>query len=188
LPEDAPELVLAAKLADYSELRRDRLAAEAVSRRAQAELVWIGLQQRLLSSIEAFARTLRAHEATLRRVLESGPPSQQRINKRGMTLLSGVGADDDAASLDDEELRAEEDGAAEAATLAGAVGTGERWQVEIEAERAAVTEMRTLAEASRGAPDARIERLIDWIGREMVPGLPVTISSPFTLSRRASQT
>ena len=56
LPEDAPELVLAEKLAAYCELRRERLEAETTSRRAQAELVWIGLQQRLLASSEAFAR------------------------------------------------------------------------------------------------------------------------------------
>lgn len=171
LPETAPELVLAAKLADYHELRRKRLEGETVSRRAQAELVWIGLQQRLLSSIDAFARTLRVHEATLQRVLERGPPPRQRINKRTMTLLSGLGADDDVASLEEEELRSEEDGAVEIATLAGSGGAGERWKAHIEVELTAIGEMRALAEASRAAPDARIERLIDWIGREMVPGL-----------------
>jgi hypothetical protein len=49
LPETAPELVFAAGLAEYRELRRRRLAFETESRRARAELVWIGLQQRLLS-------------------------------------------------------------------------------------------------------------------------------------------
>jgi len=171
LPEDAPELVLAAKLADYRELRRKRLAVETTSRRAQAELVWIGLQQRLLSSIEAFARTLRVHEATLRRVLESGRPPPRRLNKRVMTLLAGVGADDDAASLSDEDLRAEEDGAIETATLSGAGGGSERWRAQIEAELDFVMDVRGLADASRFAPDARIDRLIDWIDREMVPGL-----------------
>jgi SNF2-related domain len=171
LPETAPELVLAAKLADYRDLRRTRLEGETVSRRAQAELVWIGLQQRLLSSIEAFARTLAVHEATLRRVLERGPPPRQRVNKRTMTLLSGVGADDDAAGLEEEELRAEEDEAVEIATLAGSSGDSDRWQEQIEAELDAVGEMRALANASRAAPDARINHLLDWIGREMVPGL-----------------
>ncbi len=171
LPETAPELVLAAKLAAYRELRRGRLQAETSGRRAQGELVWIGLQQRLLSSIEAFARTLRVHEATLQRILERGAPPRQRVNKRIVTLLSGVGADDDAADLGDEELRAEEDGAVEIATLAGSGGDSVRWQAQIEAELAAVGEMRKLAEASRAGPDARIVRLIDWVGREMVPGL-----------------
>jgi ERCC4-related helicase len=171
LPEHAPELVLAAKLAEYRDIRRKRLAVETASRRAQAELVWISLQQRLLSSIEAFARTLRVHEAALRRVLESGPPPRQRINKRVVTLLSGIGADDDAAILGDEDLRAEEDGAIETATLASVAGAGDRWQAQVEAELDFVMDMRGLADASRSALDARMDRLIDWIDREMVPGL-----------------
>ena len=88
-----------------------------------------------------------------------------------MTLLSGIGADDDAADLGDEDLRAEEDGAVEMATLAGAGGATESWKAQIESELAFVAEMRELADASRGEPDARIDRLIDWIEREMVPGL-----------------
>jgi superfamily II DNA or RNA helicase len=173
LPEEAPELVLATKLAAYRDLRRERLQTETASRRAQAELVWIGLQQRLLSSIEAFARTLRVHEVTLQRVLERGPPPRQRVNKRVTTLISGIGADDDAASLADEELAAEEDLAVEIVTLAGSGGDGEQWQTQIEAELAAVTEMRELADASRAAPDNRIEYLLHWIEREMVPALRV---------------
>jgi hypothetical protein len=103
------------------------------------------------------------HEATLRRVLDQGPPAPTRVTKRAMTLLSGVG----------DELRAEEDQAIETATLAGAggSGSGEMWRGQIEAELAAVAEMRRIAEAARGRPDARIERLFDWISREMVPGL-----------------
>jgi predicted nucleic acid-binding Zn-ribbon protein len=111
------------------------------------------------------------HEATLRRALESGPPPRQRINRRAISLLSGIGADDDAASLGDEELRAEEDGAIETATLAGIRGTGAHWQAQIAAELEEVAEMRELADANRAAPDARIKHLIGWIEHEMVPGL-----------------
>ena len=168
---DAPELVLTEKLAAYRELRRKRLQSETISRRAQAELVWIGLQQRLLSSIEAFARTLRVHEATLQRVVEHGPPPRQRVSRRVLTLLTGIGADDDAAELGGEELQAEEESAVEIATLAGGVGIGQGWEAQIEAELAFVAEMRALAETVRAEPDARIERLIDWIEREMVPEL-----------------
>jgi SNF2 family DNA or RNA helicase len=171
LPENAPELVLAAQLSKYRDLRRNRLAPETASRRAQAELVWIGLQQRLLSSIEAFARTLAVHEASLRRAQERGLPTRQRVNKRTLALLTGIGADDDAAGLDEEALRAEEEQAVEIATLAGAIGAGARWNRQIEDELDAVAEMRRLAEASRAEPDARIEHLIEWTAREMVPGL-----------------
>jgi SNF2 family DNA or RNA helicase len=171
LPEDAPELVLATKLAEYRELRRNRFVAETASRRAQGELVWIGLQQRLLSSIEAFARTLGVHERALRRLLEQGPPPTQRVPKRLANLLNGVGADDDAAGLGETELQAEEDRAAEIATLAGAGGAGDHWQPQIEAELAAVDQMRGIADAYRSETDARIRRLIEWIEQEMVPGL-----------------
>ena len=171
LPEDAPELVLAAQLAAYRDLRRHRLGVETAGRRAQAELIWIGLQQRLLSSIEAFARTLAVHEGALRRVLERGPPTRQRVNKRVLTLLTGIGADDDAAGLGDEEMRAEEDSAIEIATLAGSGGAGDRWQTQIQAELDAIEEMRGVTEANRSGPDARVRHLTDWIEREMVPGL-----------------
>ena len=170
LPEDAPELVLAAQLAAYRDLRRHRLGVETAGRRAQAELIWIGLQQRLLSSIEAVARTLAVHEGTLRRVLERGPPTRQRVNKRVLTLLTGIGADDDAAGLDDEEMQTEEDSAIEIATLAGSGGAGEQWVSQIQVELDAIGKMRRVAEANRGGPDARVRHLIDWIERELVPG------------------
>jgi SNF2 family DNA or RNA helicase len=171
LPDDAPELLLARKLAAYKELRDQRLAGESLTRRAQAELIWIGLQQRLLSSIEAFARTLAVHERTLRKVLDEGPPPRRRLARIARTLLAGVGRDDDEAELEEASLAAEEELAAEAATVAGATGAGELWQQAIEAELAAVAEMRAIADAHRGGPDARVVKLLGWIGAEMCPGV-----------------
>src|SRR5205085_403490 len=65
LPADAPELLLTAWLDEYRLMREKRLSSE--SRRAQSAsgLLICGLQQRLLSSIEAFARTLRVHQRTV---------------------------------------------------------------------------------------------------------------------------
>jgi hypothetical protein len=153
LPETAPELVLASKLAAY--------VSRAAARAAPG-----GNRQ---PSGPGRTRVDRVAAAAL--VLERGPPPRQRVNKHILTLLSGIGADDDAADLGDEELRSEEDGAVETATMAGAVGAGERWQAQIEAELAAVGDMRKAADACRSAPDARIERLIDWIDHEMLPGV-----------------
>ena len=64
LPEDAPELELSRLLDQYRAAREERLAS--TSRRAQAAagLLLVGLQQRLLSSIEAFARSLKVHRRT----------------------------------------------------------------------------------------------------------------------------
>lgn len=70
LPEDAPELDLARRLAAYGELRIARIAALPGQKAAIAKLAFVGLQQRLLSSISAFVRTLRAHRAALQRALD----------------------------------------------------------------------------------------------------------------------
>jgi superfamily II DNA or RNA helicase len=171
LPDDAPELLLARKLAGYKGLRDKRLAGESLTRRAQAGLIWIGLQQRLLSSIEAFARTLSVHERTLRKVLEDGPPPKRRLARIAKTLLAGIGRDDDEAELEEAALESEEELAAEAATAVGATGAGYLWRAAIEAELAAVAEMRAVADAHRGGPDERVLKLLDWIEAEMCPGL-----------------
>jgi hypothetical protein len=67
LPDDAPELRLSALLDRYRQLREQRLKGETRRKQAAAGLLITGLQQRLLSSIEAFARTLRVHRRTVQR-------------------------------------------------------------------------------------------------------------------------
>ena len=47
-----------------------RIAKLADPEGALAKLAFVGLQQRLLSSIAAFARTLKVHRATLQRMLD----------------------------------------------------------------------------------------------------------------------
>ena len=56
LPKDQPELILADLLDEYREVRDQRLAGESKKVQASSGLLICGLQQRLLSSIEAFAR------------------------------------------------------------------------------------------------------------------------------------
>jgi hypothetical protein len=72
LQDDAPELVLSRLLDEYRTARELRFAG--MTRRAQAAagLLVVGLQQRLLSSIEAFARSLKVHRATVERQWEKG--------------------------------------------------------------------------------------------------------------------
>src|SRR5439155_25407204 len=67
LPSDTPELGLSVLLDRYRELREERLQGETKRRQATAALLISGLQQRLLSSVEAFARTLRIHRRTVQR-------------------------------------------------------------------------------------------------------------------------
>ena len=72
LPEDAPELVLSRLLDEYRTLRDRRFATATPRGRAAAGLLVVGLQQRLLSSIEAFAVSLKRHRRTVERHWKKG--------------------------------------------------------------------------------------------------------------------
>ncbi|KQN76655.1 DISARM system SNF2-like helicase DrmD [Sphingomonas sp. Leaf62] len=134
LPADAPELVLAAMLAEYRALREARIATLPGVQAARARLGFVGLQQRLLSSIPAFARTLRVHLDGLDRAMVEAVDAPER-------------AEDEAAALD---LLAEREAAiaVEAGPLA--------------AERDHALAMLAIADAARGGPDARVRWIIDW--------------------------
>lgn len=67
ISEDAPELVLSRLLDEYRTVREERFASTTKRAQAEAALLVVGLQQRLLSSIEAFARRLRVHRETVER-------------------------------------------------------------------------------------------------------------------------
>ena len=58
LPEDAPELELSRLLDAYRNTREERFTRATKRVQAAAGLLVVGLQQRLLSSLEAFARSL----------------------------------------------------------------------------------------------------------------------------------
>jgi superfamily II DNA or RNA helicase/DNA-binding transcriptional regulator YiaG len=176
LPADAPELRLSALLDEYRKLREQRLKGETKKKQAAAGLLITGLQQRLLSSIEAFARTLRVHRRTVQRQWEQAqagtkpaeaPPPQ-------MDLLSGsVSSDDDRATLSEEQLQAEEDAQVAAASEATVGPLTERGAKELfTREQKLLDQMTELAESSLSLPDARVRKLIDWIREHMCPDLP----------------
>jgi hypothetical protein len=154
---DTPELQLATMLAEYAVLREKRIGGLARVKAAQARLAFVGLQQRLLSSIPAFSRTLAKHVAGLDRLLEGGAPAV-----RGVTVKEREAAP--VTSTDEaEELRLldeEDDFAAETAATLGAEDA-ERAQLQVERDHA--TTMLAVAEGARGRPDARIRWLEHWI-------------------------
>ncbi len=78
LPEDASELTLSRLLDQYRTAREERLASTTRRAQAAAGLLVVGLQQRLLSSIEAFARSLKVHRATVERQWEKGRAADSR--------------------------------------------------------------------------------------------------------------
>src|SRR5262249_15568806 len=118
LPADAPELRLSVLLDQYRQLREQRLQGESKRKQAVAALLVSGLQQRLLSSVEAFARTLRVHRRTLERQRQQQAAEANARPGLFDLLGGGVGADDDRAELDTDALGREEEAQFEAATLA----------------------------------------------------------------------
>src|SRR5204863_5150715 len=103
LPAEAPELRLSALLDRYRQLRDERLSDAPRRTQAIAALLISGLQQRLLSSVEAFARTLRVHRRTVERQRKEAAAEDQP----GLFDLpgAGVGGDDDRADSTEDELR-----------------------------------------------------------------------------------
>lgn len=150
-PEDAPELALARLLAAYGELRMKRIAKLSSQTAALAKLAFVGLQQRLLSSIAAFARTLKTHRVTLQKVLDGEEAARATA---AASAFVAVPTPEDNAELGLEDEDAEKamaaDEEAEAAT-ASAAGVVDATLEDLRAELAIVDEMLALAEEPRRA-------------------------------------
>lgn len=159
LSPDQPEIKLAELLDEYSRVREQRLASESRRTQAASGLLICGLQQRLLSSIEAFARTLRVHRKTVEKHWASTLP------EAGVLDLSAPDADDDRADLSPEDLERDDDLRIEAASIAAtgaqpAIASKEPLYAR---ERALLDQMTELAESTRHLPDARVRKLERWI-------------------------
>ncbi len=167
LPEDAPELVLAERLATYGELRDARIGGLPGRKAAMAKLAFVGLQQRLLSSVAAFARTLRAHRRSLQKALDG--EIQEEADLAADAFVVSPNADDAAdQETDDTTADTEEDALAEAASAVGLSGAA---QPILRTEMAAVDEMLALAERAAGRSDARVDWLVRWIRSNMLDGI-----------------
>ena len=200
LPENAPELVLSRLLDDYRTLRSRRFVNATAKGRAAAGLLVVGLQQRLLSSIEAFARSLKRHRKTVERQwAEGGGAAGTRdpgfgrakgADDEGDGFLRTAGADDampdhvDAGGEtdDDRDLAADAEAAEEAEEklLIEAANreaeAGHRRDATAEEiwreELRLLDRMQEVAEEARTRPDAKTHRLIDWIRDNLCPDLP----------------
>lgn len=160
LPEDAPELKLSRLLQQYRNLREEKLKDAAKSTQTTAMLVITSLQKRLLSSIEAFARTLKVHRTGMEKQAAHRPSTHQASLP---LLFESPGADDERAEFSEEEVQAEEDAQMAAASMQ-AVGQTAR-------ELAILDEMADVANSSRYQPDPRIQQLVEWIRQNLCPDL-----------------
>jgi hypothetical protein len=168
LPPTTPELELARRLARYGEARMNRIGALPRSKATQAKLAFVQLQQRLLSSAAAFAKTLRVHKTTLERLIEKQGPvgpmiAQPDVYAETADTVSELGLEDEAA---EQAIAADEDASTEAATVAGAAGAPTN---ALRAELAMVDDMLTFVEPIASRPDERVKWLVDWIKRNLAP-------------------
>jgi hypothetical protein len=142
---DGPEVHLSRLLAEYTALMRPA--------RGRGQLVFINLQKRLLSSVEAFHRTLELHAE---RVLAGSANAQ-------LDLTTRDDDDDDEYGADDDTLEA---------SLAAEVNASTRLlQSPAGRARELLAEMRGLASRFRGAPDAKVEALLAWIRQHQCPAV-----------------
>ncbi|MFZ4576454.1 MAG: DISARM system SNF2-like helicase DrmD, partial [Phycisphaerales bacterium] len=170
LSPDAPELKLSKLLNEYREVRLRRVAGESKRKQAEAMLLISGLQQRLLSSVSAFARTLAAHRRTMEKIWDTpaGKSAAAQLTDSQMELVSSTpDADDDRAELDENDLAQLEDAAISAATEST---RGTASDSDVREEQRLVREMEITADAHRDKPDARIKTLIEWIRTHMRKG------------------
>ena len=167
LPEEAPELQLARMLSEYGDVRQARLSRLPRREQALGALLFVGLQQRLLSSVPAFLRTLRKHQEALVRQVQATALSLATMQRVAESLVDleapdqgGDGSDAGDETTAAESLFAQQDEAAVAATRAGLLDVT---AAELEDETGRVHAMLQLAERHARDPDARSKWLVDWI-------------------------
>ena len=174
LPENAPELLLSRLLDEYRTTREQRFAGANKRAQVAAGLLIVGLQQRLLSSIEAFARSLKVHRNTAERQRRKEIGVDDAFRLDPILFLNAPDSDDERGEWDADDLEAEETAQIESATLTaeGLLSddhtTNELWIK----EQQLLDRMQKIAEDARHYPDAKLNALIDWIRTNMCPGLP----------------
>jgi ERCC4-related helicase len=167
LAADDAELVLPQLLDEYRLAREERLKDAKKSVQAASSLVLCSLQKRLLSSIEAFASTLKVHrdafEAHVKNAaegkVEAGVEAQAGLGRLKL-LASTPDADDDRADEQEDDATTEEQTAIAAATAKGDVAAPE---ARFERERRLLARITDVANAARSLPDARVRHLVGWV-------------------------
>lgn len=174
LPEEAPELQLSALLDQYRALREARLQHASKRLQTAASLLLIGLQQRLLSSIDAFTRTLRVHRRTVQRqwdATQAAAEAALRLSSLDL-LATPLDSDDERTTLTEEALQADEEAQVEAVSAATRGLTADpSAEASFAHEQELLDTMTAIAEAACGQPDARVRTLLDWIRQHLCPTL-----------------
>lgn len=147
----APEVQLSELLAEYTRLMKPE--------RGRGRLVFVNLQKRLLSSIEAFRRTLEVHAESI-------------AAGRARTALQLTLGGDQPHDLDEDEYGADDD-TLEASSAAEVAAASRLLQSPEGRAHDLLAQMRTLAEQHATGPDAKVTALLDWIREHQCPGVRI---------------
>ncbi len=154
LPATAPELLLSEMMARYQAIREEQVKNEEKHIRNRSLIVFSHLQQRLLSSPEAFARTIGKHAETADR--KFSPKASIAF------LAKGIDPDSEEALLSEEE---QENLLSSELRKADPI-------VALDREATALLhEMVGLANEARYQPDAKVLKLLEWIAKNQCPGI-----------------
>lgn len=165
---DAPDLRLSEMLEAYGAMRDARLHAMTARERAEGKLVFSGLQQRLLSSPEAFKKTLEVHLRAMK-----APTSAERSTLASLAVAFAEGEEVDG--LDEDDLNYSGSTADDvdddptlviAATKVGLSGAAEP---AVDDEKAFVKSMLEEARKASLKPDARVRWISSWVRQNMAP-------------------
>lgn len=172
LPEDSPEIILPRLLNEYAKVLQERLTGSTRKKQIEGSLLISGLQQRLLSSIEAFARTLKIHRKTMEKVWAKELITiEEDLVKIDQPSLFGIfDSDDDRSELSYDELINIEQQSIEKVTLAtvGIESGNNRARA-----KELLTEIEKIAEQGRGMIDSRVKALLQWIKKNMCPRIHI---------------
>ena len=179
--------------------RERRLQHESRSQQTAGALVIGGLQKRLLSSIEAFAKTLSVHRKSVERAMEraeAAPAISAALRADLERLTAGGESDAEVAGTadHDHEVGDEIDESDDAerfdpsepdfddlmttATAASTDSSRAATRTALMHELALVDEMLDVAEASRYDADPRVRRIVEWIEANMCRGLSAPGATP----------
>jgi len=146
-----PELFLAEMLTEYTELMRPK--------RGRGQLVFINLQKRLLSSVDAFYRTLQAHSDRV----DAGDMGKDSSLELGNNLSS-----ESIESVDQDEDQLDREADADVREATALIQSPEARAKEL------LDEMLRLAKTLRRKPDAKVQKLIDWIAANQCAAVSVS--------------
>lgn len=169
-PDEAPEIALSHMLAEYGRLRRVRFAREG-ARAGAGRMGFAHLQQRLFSSVPAFAKTLAVHAKTLERLVaerqEGGAADAVVSVEADADEIVDLFGETDGDVEIEAAIEADATKRTEASALADVAGARAE---DVQRELDAVREMQAAAHAIGTKADARVKWLSRWIRQNMMEG------------------